>query len=164
MWNDPVVKDTFFSFADFIRERWAICPAFVRSPWASGLDDVRNETGPYKSTHRGGSRALVPNLQTTNLGVGGGNGLDLSDKFGMQSNSRVLILRHPFRHVVPRGRQSVRKKVCDGALQNARSPDIQYCRDKGLVFEKIDRANSDFIQQPHAEPIWTCEIRGKAGA
>ena len=50
-----------------------ICPAFVRGPCAAGLDDVRNETGPYKSTHRGGSRALVPSLQTTNLGVGSSN-------------------------------------------------------------------------------------------
>ena len=73
MWNDPVVKDTFFPLLTSYGSGGPICPAFVRGPWAAGLDDVRNETGPYKSTHRGGSRALVPNLQTTNLGVGGSN-------------------------------------------------------------------------------------------
>ena len=73
MWNDPVVKDTFFPLLTSYGSGGPICPAFVRGPWAAGLDDVRNETGPYKSTHRGGSRALVPNLQTTNLGVRSSN-------------------------------------------------------------------------------------------
>ena len=68
MWNDPVVKDTLLTSYG---SGGPICPAFVRGPWAAGLDDVRNETGPYKSTDRGGSRALVPNLQ--NLGVRSSN-------------------------------------------------------------------------------------------
>ncbi len=81
MWNDPVVKDTFFPLLTSYGSGGPICPAFVRGPWAAGLDDVRNETGPYKSTDRGGSRALVPNLQ--NLGVRSSN------LFGRASNYTI---------------------------------------------------------------------------